>query len=241
MALNLLQIVQNVRGRLGQPIPATVAASTDPGIIQCMGILNEFLEDLVVRKYWSANSIRTTFAGAVAEDQGSLDTLFPFGFEGIVPDTFYSLNQILPVRGSLSASEWAARKAMNMTGPLPAFRIQNNRLLMNPVPATGQSYAVEYFSSFFVFNNDEPLLPVYRKYWKLDTDVCTVDDSLAMAYLKWAWRAAKGQDYAEDFRKYEIMVKTKGIRDATPEAISMSGHCPSIGPGILVAPGSWPL
>lgn len=242
MPLNLLQIVRNVRGRLGQPLPASVAGNSDPGIIQCVGLLNEFLEDLVMRKQWQANCISTSFTITQAvENQGSVNTRFPFGYEGIVPDTFFNATKILAVRGSLSSAEWAARKAMNMTGPLPAFRIQNNNLLMNPAPTVGDVYQVEYYSDFFVVNNTNPLAPVYKRYWELDTDECTVDDALPMAYLKWAWKAAKGQDYAEDFRKYEMMVSAKGQRDDQKMPISMSSADAGVQPGVFVSPGSWPL
>lgn len=238
MPMTLLEMVQQTRGRLGQPIPISVAGNSDPGIIQTLGLMNEFLDDLVARKFWQSNTQQATFTSVADENQGSTDTLFPLGFEGIIPDTFYNRTTILPVRGGLSAAEWAIRKASNVSGPLPAFRIRGNSLLFNPIPTAGQTFAVEYFSSFFVYN---PADLVYRKYWVKDNDICTLDDSLAMAYLKWAWKKEKGLDYAEDFRKYETMVNSKGLRDKTSMPISMSEQVSNIGPGVVVSPGSWPL
>lgn len=238
MSMTLLQIVQQVRGRLGQPIPGSVAGNTDPGILQCMGILNEFLDDLSIRQFWQSNTREATFVATVAEDQGALGTLFPYGYEGLIPDTFYNRTTMLSVQGGLNAAEWSARKAMNMSGPLPAFRVRGNNLLFNPIPAAAQTFSVEYFSSYFVYN---PSSVTYRKYWELDTDTCLLGDTLPMAYLKWAWRKEKGLDYAEDFRKYEALVATKGLRDKRPTSLSMDSSVGSVGPGVTVSPGSWPL
>ena len=237
---NLLQIVQEVRGRLGQPIPGSVVGSSDPSVIQLLGLLQEFVEDLMTRKYWQSNIIQGTWVATGTEDQGDLDTLFPLGYEGLVPDTFFDQTQILPIRGGLTAAEWATRKAQAMTGPLPAYRIRNNRMLFNPPGTAGHTIITEYYSSYFIYNPADPI-PVYRKYWLKDTDVCVLGDTLPMAYLKWAWKAAKGMDYAEDFRKYEMLVNTKSMRDDRKGVLNM-GDGPgtgTVGPGILVSPGSW--
>jgi len=241
MPMNMLQIIQEVRGRLGQPIPGSIAGSTDPGVIQLQGLLNEFVEDLETRQYWQANQIETTWLTTAAENQGATSTLFPYGFCGIVPDTFYNRSTKLAVGGGLNSAAWALQKALVMSGPLPNFRIRNNNLLLDPAPAAGQTYALEYYSSFFVKNDTDPGI-VYRQYWLKDSDYCTVSDSLAIAFVKWAWKSAKGLDYAEDFRKYERLLSTKAIREKTSLPLSMSGSCEnSVGPGILVSPGSWPL
>ena len=241
MPMTLLEIVQQTRGRLGQPVPASVAGNTDAGIVQTLGLLNEFLEDLVVRKYWQSNTREALITAVAAESQGPLATLFPYGYEGLIPDTFYNRTNQLPVDGGLSSADWAYRKARSMSGPLPAFRIRGNELLFNPTPTAGHVYAVEYFSSYFIYNPADPG-PVYRKYWLKDTDTCTLDDALPMAYLKWAWKKEKGLDYAEDFRKYESMLEAKGMRDARPKSVDMSAApYPANGPGFVVSPGSWPL
>jgi hypothetical protein len=236
--MNLLQIVQETRGRLGQPRPASVAGNTDAGIIQTLGLLNEFLEDLVTRKYWQSNTREATFTTIALESQGTLAALFPFGYEGLLVDTFFNRSNQLQVQGGLTAQEWASRKARNFSGPLPAFRIRGNELLLSPVPPAGHTYAVEYFSSYFI-RNDDVSVPVFRKYWLKDTDTCLLDDALPMAYLKWAWKKEKGLDYAEDFRKYESMLEAKGMRDARPKALDMGSGVSSMGPGILVPAGSW--
>ena len=234
MARTLVQIVQEARGRLGQPLPSSVIGNTDAGIIQCLGLLNEFLEDLQTRRMWSLNTMEATWTATAVEDQGSVDTLFPYGFEGMVEDTFFDRSTMLPIRGSMNPQEWANRKARAFSGPLPAFRIRNGHLLMNPPPAVNHVLAVEYFSSYFVKNGT-----TLKKVWSADDDVCALDDNLPVAYLKWAWKCAKGLDYAEDFRRYEGLLESKALRDARPPQLVMDGPDDNWGPGILVAPGSW--
>lgn len=237
MSMNLLQIVQEVRGRLGQPIPTAVIGSTDAGIIQCRGLLNEFLEDLMQRKKWQVNTREATFVSVATESQGALDTIAPYGFEGMVPGTFYNRTTKLAVIGGLSAGEWANLKAIGVSGPLPAYRFREDTLLMLPVPTAGDTYAFEYTSSYFV----KTITATYSKYWSADTDVCTLGDSLPMAYLKWAWNKAKGLDYGEDFRKYETMLATKSLRENPKAPIHMDGPCEDFAPGFVISPGSWPL
>lgn len=239
MPMNLLQMVQEVRGRLGQTVPATVIANSDAGIIQCRGLLNEFLEDLHQRKKWQVNTREATFVSTATESQGTLATLAPYGFEGILPNTFFNRTTKLQVAGGMSPQEWAARKAMGVSGPLPAYRLRQDELLMSPTPTAGDTYTFEYASSYFVASAAPT---TYSKYWTADTDTCTLGDSLPMAYLKWAWLKAKGMDYGEEFRKYETMVATKSLRENPKAPIRMDDTCDrSAGPGMIVAPGSWPL
>ena len=101
MSLNLLEIVREARGRLGQSLPTSVAGNSDPGVIQMKGMLNEFLEDLVVRKFWQSNVIEGHFTALAQESQGELETLFP-GFEGILPDTVYNRTSRLQIGGGLA-------------------------------------------------------------------------------------------------------------------------------------------
>ena len=238
MSMSLLEMVREARGRMGQPVPGSAIGNTDPTVIQCVGIFQEFLEDLVNRKMWQSVTREATFTTVASESQGGLSTLFPYGFEGILPETFYNRTTILPIVGSKSPAEWAFRKAAAFSGPLPVYRIRNNEMLFNPVPTAGQTIYCEYYSSYFVYNSAST---TYKKYWSADTDTCLIDDGIAMQYFKWAWKSAKGLSYAEDFRKYEMMVAGRGLRDAARPPIRMDGSQPNMGPGVVVSPGSWPL
>jgi len=243
MPNTLLQICQKFAGRQGLGLPASVAASSDPAVLQLKGLLEEFCDDLSTRKFWQATTIEATFTTVAAEDQGAISTLFPLGFEGVVRDTMFDRTQSLNVVGGVSADEWQARKAHNFSGPMYRFRIRRNRLLMNPAPAAGHVIALEYFSNYFIQGSDgSPPVTTYRRYFESDTDICLVDDALPIAYLRWAWKKDKGLDYAEDFTTYERLLASKASKDARPQAVCLDSEShPAQGPGIIISPGSWPL
>lgn len=241
--LSLLEIVREHARRQGLPVPASVASNADYYAQQCMGLLNEFCDDLNTRKAWESNLREATWQSTATESQGMLSTLAPFGFEGIVPGTVYDRTDQLQLEGGLSSEDWNRRKSTQFSGPLVAFRIRGGEFLCDPAPAGAHTFAFEYYSSHFVYfpgNNAAPA--AFKAYWSNDADVPTVDDKLALAYLRWAWKREKGFDYAEDFAKYERMLATKSARQDAPTAVDLSGCRPLAGqPGILVQPGSWSL
>lgn len=239
MAKNLLAIVQEVCARSSLPIPTGVQSNEDPGIRQMFGLLQEFLEDCITRKSYQVNTIECTFISIAAEDQGDINTICPYGYQGIISETFFDRTQMLPIPGGISAAEWQARKAFNIAGPLYQYRLRGNKLLFSPALPVTHTIAFEYMSSFFVRSALTPTVP--QQYWVLDTDTCVFDDALPLAYLRWAFKKEKGLDYAEDFAKYEKLFAMMTSRDGNPQVIDQGARNCELRPGIFVPAGSWAI
>lgn len=236
--MNLLQIVQEFCGVRALPVPSVVIGSPDPQIIQIKGLLNNWLTDLVTRRMWSVNTIQAQLTTLAQEDQGSINTIAPFGFVNIVPETMFDRTQRLPVYGGTSPQEWQARKAFNITGPYYQFRLRQDRLLFTPSSPSGHEVYFEYFSNYFVrlAADGTP-----KKFWTLDTDLPALDDTLALAWLQWAWPKAKGFEYAEDFAQYERLLAMYSAGDNAPPTLNLAGRTCDLRPGIFVPAGSWPV
>lgn len=239
--MNLLQIVQQFAGRTGIPVPTFVASNSDPQVLQAMGLLNEFCDDMTTRKAWQVTTLEATFVSTAAEDQGSIHTIAPYGFQRILLETVFDRTQELPLFGGLSASEWQARKAFNITGPQYEFRLRGDHLLFSPALPAAHTIAFEYNSTFYIQNNavsgTDPA--AYRQYWSKDTDTCLLNDALPLSYLRWAWKKEKGLEYAEDFAKYERIVATYCASDARPQVALLHGRTLELRPGIWVPAGNW--
>lgn len=243
--MNLLAIVREHARRQGLPQPLSVAANSDGYCQQAMGLLNEFCDDLNLRKAWETNIRYTEWLSIADENQGAITDLAPFCYEGIVPETTYEHSQ-QRLMETISPQEWQARKVCDFVGPYTAYRLRDGNFLLNPVPAAGETYSFEYYSSAFVYFPgttgalSQP--PAYRRYWQNDLDTSTVGADLAIAYLRWAWKREKGFDYAEDFAKYERMVMTKSARNESPQPVRMDDSWPRPAhPGIVVPQASWNL
>lgn len=234
--MTMLSIIQNHCGRSSLPIPPSAQSSSDPQVLQMVGLLQEFCDDMVTRKCWQANTVEAVFVSTAAEDQGLLETLAP-GFLQILLESIYDRTQRLPLSGSVGPAEWQGGKALGFGGS--GFRIRGNRLLFSPALPAGHSIAFEYYSSFFAQSAD--VVPVLRQYLTADTDTCTLGDRLPTAYLRWAWKKEKGFEYAEDFSAYERLVATVSARDARPQTVSLSDGPGELRPGIFVPYGSWSL
>lgn len=236
MARTLLDIVKEHAARQGLPVPGTVIGSGNDYCAQAVGLLNEFCDDLDTRKAWQTNVLEATWTSTATESQGALDTLAPFGYQGIVGDTVWDRTLKRRLGGSLSAEEWQMQKASLVSGPIPNFRLRGGEFLTIPVMPAGHTVAFEYYSSYFVRESASVLKP----YWTKDTDTCVIDDALPVAYLRWAWKKEKGLEYAEDFAKYERMLATKSARNTTARTIDFSEGRPNKRfPGVIVPDGNW--
>lgn len=235
---NLLQILQEFAKRRSLPIPTAAMSNPDAGVAQMVGIMNELLEDMQTRSFFQRNTFETTFISVAGEDQGDILTLCPYGFEQILWETLFDRTQRLPLIGSVSAAEWQARKAFNVTGPYYNFRLRQNRLLFSPDLPVGHTIAFEYQSSAFVKENNGGGV-AYKDEWTNDIDTFTLGDSLPLAWLNWRWNQKKGFDYAEEFRQYEALLAVKSARDDRPQAVDISCRTNDLRPGIYIPSGNW--
>lgn len=235
--MTMLSIIKSHCQRTGLVVPGSAQSSTDPQVVQMVGLLQEFCDDMTTRKAWQSNVIEATFVSVAAEDQGGIYTIAP-GMQEIILESFFDRTQRLPLLGGLGSAEWQGRKAFNFTGPLYDFRIRGGRLLFNPPLPAGHTIAFEYYSGYFA-NTIVGGVSSTTLYMTLDNDTCTLGDRLPTAYLRWAWKKEKGLDYAEDFAAYERMVSTHSARDARPQKVSMSDCDNGLQPGIFVPYGSW--
>lgn len=233
--MTLLEIAQTFAIRQALPQPAFVVGNSDAQVAQILGLLQEFCDDLVTRRFWEVTTKEAVFVAQAQEDQGDIYTIADGGYRGMVPRTFFDRTQRLEVPVAISAQEWQMRKTLGITGPLYQARIRGNHLLFIPPPAAGHTMAFEYQSEWFV----QDAQGNGKKWPTQDTDTFVVNDSLPVAYLRWAWKSAKGLDYSEEFRAYENLVSQEKSTSRIPQAVKLDSNYQDARPGIVVPPGSW--
>lgn len=237
--MSLLSTIQNFCERTNIPAPATVIGTTDPQVKQARALLEEIGNDLALRGDWTALDFETTHTTLAQEDQGAIATIAPTGYRNIKNLTIWDRTARLPVLGPVDAPTWQALKAIVVTGPRYQFRIRGGRLLVNPSPPAGSTWAFEYQSADWIL---DAAGATYKKYFTLDTDTMLLPETLLMMGLRAWWKKEKGMEYAEDFRMYEAQLKQQLGQDGGKPILYMDGGTARNAlPGIFVPSGSWQI
>lgn len=236
--MTVLSVIQAFCQRTGLPSPVSVLGSSDPQVIQVRAILEEEGTDLSRRGSWQVLTQEATHTTLALEDQGAISTIASNGFDRIKNETIWDRTDRMPVLGPESSSDWQAMQAFTVTGPRYRYRIRGGKLLVNPVPAAGNTWAFEYMSKNWILGADGTS---YRQYFTLDTDTILLPEDLILLGLRWRWKKEKGFDYAEDFRSYEQQVTTLLGSDGGKQRLTMDGTPWTTKPGIWVSPGSWAI
>lgn len=239
MAKTILQVIQEHCRRTKLPQPNSAVGSADVQVLQMVGLMNELLEDLTTRKVWQQNTHQTTFTTVATSSQGAISTIAPNGFAAFLPNSFFSRSSTLRIYTGLTAAEWQARQATGIqSGPAYWVRLRNNSLLVSPTPAAGETWAFEYYSTFFVLATDGT---TYKEYFTVDSDTLILPDRVAQTWLRWRWKSEKGLDYAEDFARYEMTIEALSRRDQEGRPLNMAGECGDAEAGVVIPVGSWSL
>lgn len=236
MGSTVKEIVVRFCERTGVPVPATVFGSTDAQVIQMRALLNEELDELIVRENFAPLQRECTFISIAAEFQGTLETILPSDdtMWKVCLHTFYDRTNHLVVEGPISQTEWQQYKALQ-AGMLPRFRFWNNGLYLQPIPPAGHTYAFEYLSQNLVVAADS----TYKRYFTTDTDTCLADDSILASALRWRWKKEKGLDYSEEFSSYERIRASYFVTAGMKPVLNLAETLRREGPGIVIPPGSW--
>lgn len=241
MPQTILQAINAFSQRQGLGTVTTIENTQDDGILQILALCNEGLDDLTSRASWQGVQYESTFTSTSAEDQGSIDTLAPYGFQMVINGTMWDRTRRLPVYGPQNPQQWQQLKGLPFTGPFYRYRIRQNKLLFIPALPAGNTIAFEYRSNWIVQDNTNPASPTYKQYFTEDADTCRIDMMIITAYLRWAWKAAKGLPYAEEQRSYEAKVADFLGNDGSKPELCMDSSDRGIQPGIFVPAGNWPI
>ena len=237
--MNLLQIAQEFCLRTGLPKPLAIATSKDAQNLQYMGLLNEILDNLAERKTWTALQIEAIFTTVASEDQGSLTTLAPQGFQHFLNNTMYDRTLNRPIIGPVSPEEWQGAKALANAFSQTSFRMQGNHLYLTPAPTAGRLIAFEYKGDLPVVDNSALPVTSGKAYFSRDDDTCLYPDKLLILGLRWNWKREKGLRNAEEFRAFELAIANFAGNDGGAKSYNLAGE--SSGATLSVADQSWPL
>jgi hypothetical protein len=89
---------------------------------------------------------------------------------------------------------------------------------MIPVPPAGDTYAFEYISNNWVLDATD----VEKAAFTADTDTAILDEELITLGVIWRFLKAKGFDYAEAFRTYELQVSQALARDGSKRTLNFT-------------------
>ena len=240
-ALSLLQIIQEESRRQNLPVPSAITSSTDEQVLQMWGLMNEGITALAARGDWGYMVATKQFTHRNDADYAALylDTDLP-DYKWMVPGTLWNLTTRLPV--PLTTNEEAWWSSVNLAVQPAAFyaRVYAQKLHIYPADVT-QQFKFEYMSEYPVWSSDK----LTRKFsFQADSDIPALPTRLIQADLRWRWRAAKGFSYAEQFRELNDMVVDDLAKNCVPGELNLAGgggNRRMVGPGLLIAAGSWPL
>lgn len=235
--MSLLTICQNAAKRLGVPVPSAVVGSSDTTVLQMLGLTQQEGQELANRHPWQRLTKEKTFtATATAAQSGAI----PDDFDRIVNGSFWNRTQDNFITGPMSPQDWQAIQATVAPNVVEAFRIRGNDLLITPTPTAGDTYAYEYVSTYWV--GTAAGTAATSTEFVSDTDVAYVSEDLVTLGLTWRFLRAKGLDYSEAFRTYELSVKRRIDRDGGSPVIMMDGPPDYRGaPRARVPDGNWDL
>jgi hypothetical protein len=212
-----LSIIQDISNELsGFAYPNAVITSTDPQIKSLLALLNKEGKAQARRFNWQSLVKEATFTTLAAESQGALTTIAP-NCKYILNDTIWNRTRRLPLYGSLSAQEWAARKGGFFNGTFSQYRLKGGNINFLPTPTAGDSCAFEYQSSAWTTDGS-----TFSTAYRNDSDTSLLDEELLKLGLIWRWRASKGLDYAEDFNDYERAINDAFSRDVPRQIIDLA-------------------
>jgi len=216
--MTALTAIQKTCSRLGMPSPNAVFSSTAENIIQLRNLMNEAGEELAREHTWQKLLTEATFTTVAAYLQTSA---VPSDFDWYVNNTMWNRTLVQKIHGPFNAVEWQRERA-NPTASVigGAFMFRNDNIYITPTPTAGQTVAYEYVTKDWAETSGGTGLSAMTS----DSDVFRVPEHLVVLSLLWRFKSAKGLDYGELFRTFELEKNKAIARDGGRRTHDLSGR-----------------
>lgn len=121
-------------------------------------------------------------------------------WDRFVPGTMWDRTGVRPIH-PMTEVQYQNEKARTAVGIFPRFIMRGVALLFSPAPSAGSTVYFEYISK----NWCETSGGTDKAAFTVDTDVGILNEELLTQCVLWRFLKAKGLDYAEEFRRAELM------------------------------------
>ena len=223
--MSLLTICQNAAIRINfGGVPNSAYSSTDTSVLQLVAFSQDTGRELLERYDWNNLKNQALITGDGAT------TLFnlPSDWMRLCPSDKSPMGALIslarptiPLIGPVN-DEWLNQmKALPAYPAYPVWRIVNNEMEIWPALASGEVVQFWYFTKNWIQSGSTS---AYIQSWSGDSDTSLIDEDIIMKGTIWRWKRAKGLDYAEEFRAYELSVDRNAGQQNNERVVSTSDY-----------------
>lgn len=215
--MSLLSTLQQAMPLCGISAPAQAVSSTDPTVQKFVAFAQDIGDELRERFLWRNLNI----AGTITGDGTTTLFALPADWGALSPGQqfFSSLYPTLPIYGPVTNEQLAQMKSAPSFPTRPVWRIIGGTLEMWPALGAGEVVTFNYYSTNWIANAAGTQR---QASFLLDSDFSMIDEIVLRRGLIWRWKASKGLDYAEDFRRYETSLNRAAGREDAERIVRMS-------------------
>src|SRR5712664_1714414 len=194
-------IINRAAVQCGLAALADPVASTDPNFIQLVELLNMSGGELLQEAEWTQTIVETT----ITTSANAMQYALPLDWDRMINQTQWNRSTRFVMIGPLGGQEVQYLKA-RLAGVLVqvAYRVQGSVITFPVAPGNAQTLAYEYISNSWVWPSGQTL--PNASVVTASADVVYYDPDLAIAWLRHAFKEAKGFDTtAERERRDKIL------------------------------------
>jgi hypothetical protein len=240
MPFSALSLVQEFCNLRGLPSPSALYGSGEKSSRQFQALLNSLVRDLGGYN-WPAQTLTISWASvATTSSQGRFGLTNLGGVKNIIPDTFWNETKKLPIIGPLTPAAWQTLVQLGTSGPESQYTVQQNELLVLPVPTVGDTLSCVVSTDLLVWGtaDPDPFNYIPKELPNLDDDQFRVPDEVLLNGLFYMWAKVKGEP-TDDAKDTYVGSIGSCLSQPVTQKLSLEGQSGMIRPGINIPPGNW--
>jgi len=213
--MSLLTLTQDAMVQCGFDAPSLVYANSDATVTMFKHLAQVEGDALSRRFDWRSLKVLGTLTG----DGSSTDYTLPGDFDRFAPGYPLWIDESPELPLKMVNDDEMLRYKVAQTDPVnPVWRLFGDTIEFYPAPDNGDDIKLEYRSKYWIIDET---LTTRRARWAADTDVAVIPERLVSLGLVWRFKQAKGFDYAEDFRTYQLECAKTGAVEGGRQVIRL--------------------
>lgn len=216
MRKTLLQTLAAVASELSLQKPTQVISATDGTTSQMLALLVSACDELVQQFDWNMLQLSYTFSTVVSQEAYAI----PSDCYKIINQTLFDRTTRIPIFGPNTPSEWAMIKGTTVnSGFRKRYKMQGNKIVITPVPASVNTIAFDYQSYNYVI---DAITGLQKSTFTSDADLCVFDDRLIINALRLKFLESKGLETTAALYNYMQSLNAVTGADSGAPVLSLS-------------------